>query len=901
MSKQDYLFVSKQPPTYLMVPSRTVQSDLVTKNEFVVYVPIATKDTYGSVKIGDYLTITGEGVLSLDDSNTLKEYLDIDDKVDKVDGKGLSTNDYTTEDKNKLAGLENYDDTILSGRINDIESVIPTGVSLDNKLTSESYVTEFVNSSIATNTATFRGTYETVNDLPNTTDVPDLKSNDYVFVIDNGEYKRYKYNGSWIYEYTLNNSSYTASQWAAINSGITSEKVALINPVNDSTITFTQGGVTKGSITLNQSTDATIALDAGGGIVTDVQVDDNSQVSSGVVNLLTVNNNYNSSTNKLVTANDLSGKLDKTKTKNAKTVTLSVDNGYFSSTVIDTNELTQSSFIQNSDRLEYIQLTSDGNQAIQLNKISSDDYYGLGFTSFKYIDNVMCGGELTIQPSEGIALNYKKDDYDIAVLQLAENEGMLGVKDTVNEGIVTGVQFGVGQISTLLYMEQDVLVSTVSVGSSGVALGVGDIVNDTENMVLITPTDFTWNGKTIATVDQIQSVVQSDWNQSDSSALDYIKNKPVLGTVSSKDFGTSSGNVPILDSNGKLASSVLPAIAITDTFVASTQDAMLSLTAEVGDVCVRTDLNKTYILKEDGASTLSHWQEMLTPTIGVTSVNGQTGAVTLTIPDELADLTQDSTHRTVTDTEKSTWNEKQDAISDLSTIRSGASAGATAVQDANYVHTDNNYTNEDKVKISNALTGETDPTVPAWAKADNKPNYDYSEITNTPDISDVVTHDDTVTTESETTFADNYYTKTQIIDLIYPIGSVFITVNNVNPKTYLPNTNWELIEDRFLLGAGSTYTAGATGGNENHTHSLDNGYAQITYTWQDSQNRLGLNIKQVNSWYMTRYTKSSGAGYEDGSKISYDAAQLAGSTDSSSNMPPYLVVYMWKRIPLANS
>lgn len=50
------------------------------------------------------------------------------------------------------------------------------------------------------------------------------------------------------------------------------------------------------------------------------------------------------------------------------------------------------------------------------------------------------------------------------------------------------------------------------------------------------------------------------------------------------------------------------------------------------------------------------------------------------VPESLSDLTDDSTHRTVTDAEKSTWNGKQSAISDLSTIRSGAAAGATAYQ-----------------------------------------------------------------------------------------------------------------------------------------------------------------------------------------------------------------------------
>lgn len=43
-------------------------------------------------------------------------------KVDKVEGKGLSTEDFTTELKNKLEGLENYDDTALTGRVAAIEA-----------------------------------------------------------------------------------------------------------------------------------------------------------------------------------------------------------------------------------------------------------------------------------------------------------------------------------------------------------------------------------------------------------------------------------------------------------------------------------------------------------------------------------------------------------------------------------------------------------------------------------------------------------------------------------------------------------------------------------------------------------------------------------------------------------
>ena len=90
-------------------------------------------------------------------------------------------------------------------------------------------------------------------------------------------------------------------------------------------------------------------------------------------------------------------------------------------------------------------------------------------------------------------------------------------------------------------------------------------------------------------------------------------------------IGTGNGDIPSLDSNGKLPTSVLPNLAITDTFVVNNESAMLALSAQVGDVCVRTDLSKNYILKTDGASTLSNWQELLTPATGVTSVRVQAG------------------------------------------------------------------------------------------------------------------------------------------------------------------------------------------------------------------------------------------------------------------------------------
>jgi hypothetical protein len=107
-----------------------------------------------------------------------------------------------------------------------------------------------------------------------------------------------------------------------------------------------------------------------------------------------------------------------------------------------------------------------------------------------------------------------------------------------------------------------------------------------------------------------------------------------LGSAATKNTGTGNGNIPILNSSGKLADSVVPKIAMTNTFVVASQTAMLGLsTAQEGDVAVRTDLNKSFILKAAPYSTLANWQELLTPTDSVTSVNGSTGAVTVTLAD----------------------------------------------------------------------------------------------------------------------------------------------------------------------------------------------------------------------------------------------------------------------------
>jgi len=145
---------------------------------------------------------------------------------------------------NKIANID-LSSYATEAEIQAITNLIPAQATSENKLADKN----FVNSSIATNTAYFKGTYNVVDDLHLTIDathsqvatalasaISNPTNNDYAFVsypdaiepTQFTKFERYKYNSettSWAFEFELNNSSFTANQWASINSGITAEMV----------------------------------------------------------------------------------------------------------------------------------------------------------------------------------------------------------------------------------------------------------------------------------------------------------------------------------------------------------------------------------------------------------------------------------------------------------------------------------------------------------------------------------------------------------------------------------------------------------------------------------------------------------------------------------------------------
>ena len=110
--------------------------------------------------------------------------------------------------------------------------------------------------------------------------------------------------------------------------------------------------------------------------------------------------------------------------------------------------------------------------------------------------------------------------------------------------------------------------------------------------------------KKFSKVPQPESVPYSD---NTGSLASWLENDNV--TMQGNTFNGNSQLVKT-DSTGKIPDSVIPTVAITEVFVVSSQAAMLALDAERGDIAVRTDIQSTFILKAEPASTLSNWVEI---------------------------------------------------------------------------------------------------------------------------------------------------------------------------------------------------------------------------------------------------------------------------------------------------
>lgn len=125
---------------------------------------------------------------------------------------------------------------------------------------------------------------------------------------------------------------------------------------------------------------------------------------------------------------------------------------------------------------------------------------------------------------------------------------------------------------------------------------------------------------------------------------------------------------------------------------------------------------------------------------------------------------------------------------------------------------------------------------------------------------------------------------------IYRVGSIYMSIDPTDPSTLFGGT-WERIKDRFLLSAGDTYAAGATGGEATHTltvnelpaHSHVNGILRSYSSYRPASSTT----MAIDKYKTTAYDSENPSNYSTNETGSYNPAH--------NNMPPYLTVYMWFR------
>lgn len=143
----------------------------------------------------------------------------------------------------------------------------------------------------------------------------------------------------------------------------------------------------------------------------------------------------------------------------------------------------------------------------------------------------------------------------------------------------------------------------------------------------------------------------------------------------------------------------------------------------------------------------------------------------------------------------------------------------------------------------------------------------------------------------------------KLFDLVYPVGSVYMSINSTSPEILFGGT-WVQIKSAFLVGAdGDKYVAGTNGGSETHDHFYRVGYRPYygglagddkdaimlydyrTKSWTYGAKDFGMpETNAINKGFTTSYYATDATRYSVGSY-----------TNKISNIPPYYAVYIWYR------
>ncbi len=198
--------------------------------------------------------------------------------------------------------------------------------------------------------------------------------------------------------------------------------------------------------------------------------------------------------------------------------------------------------------------------------------------------------------------------------------GLLNQRDTEYYQELVWAMLRAGTGITLTYDDPGGLITITSTGGGGTAVTVANISGaSTLGRTLMAVADAAAARTAINAQVAGDYVLTTALNSSVDSRIATIKGQP--------------NGLGSLGADGKLLSSQLPELAITRSFPVASQAAMLALTAELGDVAVRTDVAQNYILSAEPATTLANWIQLGGSAGAVTSVAGRTGAITLSAAD----------------------------------------------------------------------------------------------------------------------------------------------------------------------------------------------------------------------------------------------------------------------------
>ena len=151
-------------------------------------------------------------------------------------------------------------------------------------------------------------------------------------------------------------------------------------------------------------------------------------------------------------------------------------------------------------------------------------------------------------------------------------------------------------------------------------------------------------------------------------------------------------------------------------------------------------------------------------------------------------------------------------------------------------------------------------------------------------------------------------TVSQFVEMIYPVGSIYMSANATSPASLFGGT-WEQLKDRFLLAAGSTYSAGSTGGEAEHS-LIANELPKIEGWIEAGAGSSGTPTSSGHGAFRSASgvfstTRNCNYSYDNSDKAiwtptdtdSWQQVNMSfGNDQPHNNMPPYLAVYMWKRV-----